>query len=83
MCAGSYLASRELYTAYLRLITAFEMFPSGNPEEAPSMDRFDCNVTPTSLTLNPKPFKISLRPRSEDQVRRWISEAEERTAHLR
>ncbi|GAB0136198.1 hypothetical protein EsDP_00004510 [Epichloe bromicola] len=83
MCAGSHLASRELYTAYLRLITAFEMFPSGNPDEAPCMDRFDCNVTPTSLTLNPKPFKIGLRARSEDQVRRWIAEAEERTAHLR
>lgn len=83
VCAGSHLASRELYIAYVRLITAFEMFPSDNPDEAPCMDRFDCNATPTSLTLNPKLFKIGLRPRSEDQLRRWIVEAEERTAHLR
>ncbi|KAK2612597.1 hypothetical protein QQS21_001369 [Conoideocrella luteorostrata] len=83
MCAGSHLANRELYTAYIRLITAFEMFPSDNPEDTPCMDCLDCNATPTSLTLDPKPFKIGLRARSEDKVRQWIAEAEARTAHLR
>ncbi|KID95199.1 cytochrome P450 phenylacetate 2-hydroxylase, partial [Metarhizium majus ARSEF 297] len=83
MCAGSHLANRELYTAYIRLITAFEMFPSENPEDAPCMDCIECNATPTSLTLDPKPFKIGIKPRSEARLRQWVAEAEERTAHLR
>lgn len=83
MCAGSHLANRELYTWYIRLITAFEMFPSDNPEDTPSMDCIDCNGTPTSLTMDPKPFKVGIRPRSESRVKQLIAEAEERTMHLR
>ncbi|TWU74242.1 hypothetical protein ED733_004211 [Metarhizium rileyi] len=83
MCAGSHLANRELYTAYIRLITAFELFPSKNPEDAPCMNCIESNATPTSLTLDPKPFKIGLKPRSETKLRQWIAEAEERTTLLR
>ncbi|KAG5950615.1 hypothetical protein E4U53_004758 [Claviceps sorghi] len=83
MCAGFHLANRQLYTAFIRLITTFEMFPSDDARDAPCMDCLGCNATPTSLTLDPKPFRIGLRPRSEENARRWIAEAEERTAHLR
>ncbi|KAG6002244.1 hypothetical protein E4U21_003304 [Claviceps maximensis] len=83
MCAGSHLANRQLYMAFIRLITTFEFFPSDNPGDAPCINYMDCNATPTSLTMDPKPFRIGLRPRSEGDARRWIAEAEERTAHLR
>ncbi|KAG5930440.1 hypothetical protein E4U42_001363 [Claviceps africana] len=83
MCVGFHLANRQMYTTFIRLITAFEMFPSDDGCDAPCMDCLDSNATPTSLTLDPKPFRIGLRPRSEENVRRWIAEAEERTAHLR
>jgi phenylacetate 2-hydroxylase len=31
MCVGSHLANRELYTAFVRLICAFEFVPPKNP----------------------------------------------------
>lgn len=82
MCAGFHLANRQLYTAFVRLIIAFEMFPSNDPDDAPCIHCLDCNATPTSLTLDPKPFRIGLRARSENKVRQWIAETEERVAHL-
>ncbi|RDA94950.1 hypothetical protein CP533_0137 [Ophiocordyceps camponoti-saundersi (nom. inval.)] len=81
MCAGVHLANRELYTALLRIITAFEILPARDPADfPPSLDAIDCNAIPTSLTTDPKPFKIGLRPRNEEVLRRWIAAAEERTA---
>lgn len=83
MCIGSHLGSRQLYTAYVRLITAFEMFPSKNRDDTPCMDCLDCSANPTSMTLDPKPFKVGIRARCEEKLRQWIAEAEERTEHLR
>lgn len=82
MCAGSHLANRELYTAYIRLITAFELLPARDPKDAPIMDAIECNGAATSLTTDPKPFKIGLKPRNETQLRQWIAAAEERTKGL-
>ncbi|KAM4061186.1 cytochrome p450 [Hirsutella rhossiliensis] len=82
MCAGSHLANRELYTAYIRLITAFELRPARDPADAPVMDAIECNGAPTSLTTDPKPFKIGLKPRNQAQLREWIATAEERTKDL-
>ena len=83
MCAGSHLANRELFTAYIRLITAFEVLPASDPKDAPIMDAIECNKVPTSLTTDPKPFKVGLRARNETLLRKWIAEAEERTKELR
>lgn len=80
MCAGSHLANRELFTAYIRLITAFEILPARDPADAPIIHAIECNSTPTSLTTNPKPFKVGLKPRNEPLLRRWIAESEARTA---
>ncbi|RCI16106.1 hypothetical protein L249_1781 [Ophiocordyceps polyrhachis-furcata BCC 54312] len=81
MCAGVHLANRELYTALLRIITAFEVLPARLPADLPpSMDAVECNAKPTSLTTDPRPFKLGLRPRDEERLRRWIAAAEERTA---
>ncbi|KAK0391670.1 hypothetical protein NLU13_1169 [Sarocladium strictum] len=83
MCAGSHLANRELFTAYVRLITAFRMFPGKDPKQAPIIDAIECTINPTSLTTDPKPFKIGLKPRDEKVLRKWIAEAEARTKDLR
>lgn len=82
MCAGSHLANRELFTAYVRVITAFQLGEADDPADRPVMHCLDCNNTPTSLTLDPKPFKMKLRPRDEPRLRQWIAEAEERTKDL-
>ncbi|UNI22168.1 Phenylacetate 2-hydroxylase [Purpureocillium takamizusanense] len=82
MCAGSHLANRELYTFYIRIITAFEVVPARNHADAPTMDAIEANNTPTSLTMDTKPFKVGLRARDETKLRTWIAEAEERTRHL-
>jgi phenylacetate 2-hydroxylase len=59
MCAGSHLANRELFTAYVRLITAFTMHPAKKAEDRPILDAIECNAIPTALTTEPKPFKRS------------------------
>lgn len=82
MCAGSHLANRELFTAYIRLITAFEILPAKNDTDHPLMDCIGCTANPTSLTTDPKPFKVGLQVRSEDKLRQWIADAEERVKDL-
>lgn len=82
MCIGSHLANRELYTAFLKLITAFEIVPPKRKEDEPILDCMDCNALPTSLTMDPKPFKIGLKLRDRALVDKWIRESEQRTAHL-
>jgi phenylacetate 2-hydroxylase len=82
MCAGSHLANRELFTAFVRLITAFEILPTRDEKFVPVMDAIECNAAPTSLTTDPKPFKIGLRPRDESQLNKWIADSEERTKDL-
>ncbi|QPC70766.1 hypothetical protein HYE68_001518 [Fusarium pseudograminearum] len=83
MCAGSHLANRELYTAFIRLITAFEMVPPKDKSDEAIMDSIECNAVPTSLTTDPKPFKVGFKTRSESRLREWIAAADERTKELR
>ncbi|KAK5989527.1 Phenylacetate 2-hydroxylase [Cladobotryum mycophilum] len=71
-----------LYTAFIRLITAFEILPPRDKADAPIMDSIECSANPTSLTTDPKPFKINLKPRDEGKLKAWIGEAEERTKDL-
>ena len=82
MCIGSHLANRELYTAFLRMITAFEIVPPKNKSEEPILDAFGCNQLLTSLTLNPKPFKVGLKIRDRALLKKWIAESEDRTKDL-
>ena len=82
MCAGSHLANRELYTAYIRLITTFEIFPCQDPADAPIIDSIACSANPTSLTTDPRSFKIGLKVRSEEKLNEWIAESETRTRYL-
>lgn len=82
MCAGSHLANRELYTAFLRLIIAFEMTECSSAIDKPILDALECNAQPTSLTMDPKPFKCNFKERDPALLSRWIEESEERTKHL-
>jgi phenylacetate 2-hydroxylase len=79
MCVGSHLANRELYTAFVRLISAFEFLPPKDPRDAAVMDCLEANAIPTSLTMEPKDFRVGFRPRDRGVLERWIRESEERT----
>ncbi|KAH7035853.1 cytochrome P450 CYP504A6 [Microdochium trichocladiopsis] len=82
MCAGTHLANRELYTAYIRLISAFRVVESRRVEDRPVIDAIECNLVATSLTTDPKPFKVGLVPRDEKKLREWIRRSEEATEGL-
>ena len=82
MCVGSHLANRELYTAFLRIILAFEITESKLDGDRPILDSLECNALPTSLTTEPKPFKCGFKVRNQEQLDQWIQESEERTADL-
>jgi phenylacetate 2-hydroxylase len=82
MCAGSHLANRELYTAFIRLITAFHIEAPKENSDKPILDALECNAIPTSLTTDPKPFKCGFRVRDEEKLRVWMAESEERTRDL-
>lgn len=82
MCAGSHLANRELYTAFIRLITAFQMRPAKNEADLPVLNAIECNAIPTALTTEPKPFKVGFIPRDTKTLEKWIAESDERTKDL-
>ena len=82
MCVGSHLANRELYTAFLRLLIAFDMYECKDPRDRPILDALECNAQPTSLTMDPKPFKMVFKCRDEEALRKWIADSDERTKHL-
>lgn len=82
MCVGSHLANRELYTAFLRVLISFDMYECEKVKDRPILDALECSAQPTSLTMDPKPFKMGFRVRNADRLRQWIIESEERTKHL-
>lgn len=82
MCAGSHLANRELFTAFVRMISAFEIVEAKNPADRPVMDCLEANALPTSLTMEPKKFKVGLKVRDRSALERWFRESEENTRHL-
>jgi phenylacetate 2-hydroxylase len=82
MCVGSHLANRELYTAFVRLISAFEFTPPKDPRDEPVMDCLEANSIPTSLTMEPKYFKVGFKPRNRALLDKWLKESEERTREL-
>ncbi|KAF2088696.1 phenylacetate hydroxylase [Saccharata proteae CBS 121410] len=82
MCAGSHLANRELFTAFVRLISAFEFVQAKNEDDRPSLDVLEANALPTSLTMEPKKFKVGFRVRNREALENWIMGSEERTKDL-
>lgn len=49
MCVGSHLANRELYTAFLRIMLAFEIVPSKLSSDRPVLDALEANAIPTGM----------------------------------
>ncbi|KAJ6147152.1 phenylacetate hydroxylase pahA-Penicillium chrysogenum [Penicillium chrysogenum] len=82
MCAGSHLANRELFTAFIRLITAFNMHTAKETADRPILNAIECNLIPTALTTEPKPFKVGFSARDPKKLERWIAESDERTKDL-
>lgn len=82
MCAGSHLANRELFTAFIRIFTAFRIVAPKDPKDRPILDALECNSIKTSLTTDPYPFKVGFRVRDEEKLQQWMMEAEERTKDL-
>lgn len=82
MCVGSHLANREIYTVFLRMLTAFEIVPAENQKDWAILDAIECNSIPTALTTEPKPFKVGFRIRNKESLDRWIKESDERTKDL-
>ncbi|KAF2199014.1 cytochrome P450 phenylacetate hydroxylase-like protein [Delitschia confertaspora ATCC 74209] len=82
MCVGSHLGNRELYTAFVRLISAFEFTPPKDPKDNPVLDCLGANAIPTSLTMEPKYFKVGFKPRNRAVLEGWIKGSEERTRGL-
>ena len=82
MCAGAHLANRELYAIFTRLILAFNIRPTNDAPMTPELDTIECNSVPTSMVLQPKPFKVRFVPRDSMQLDKWVKESFDRTAHL-
>jgi phenylacetate 2-hydroxylase len=82
MCAGSHLANRELFAAYVRLISAFEIEQASDPKDRPIMDCMAANAIPTSLTMDPKPFKVKFKPRDRGLLEELLAESEMATKDL-
>jgi len=82
MCIGSHLANRELFTAFVRLILAFRFTPPVDPRDEPVMDCLEANAIPTSLTMEPKYFKVGFKPRDREMLDQWLRESEEATKDL-
>lgn len=82
MCPGSHLADKELYTALLRFIIAFEILPSKETEDRPILDYWGSNMTPSGLTVDPRRFKVGLKVRDPAELDRWIGDSEQRTAEF-
>jgi phenylacetate 2-hydroxylase len=81
MCIGSHLANREIYTIFTRLILSFTFQPPTDPADAPILDALECNAIKTAMALQPKPFKVRVKPRYKETLDRWIEESEERTVN--
>lgn len=82
MCAGSHLANRELFIAFVRIICAFEIVKPVREEDEPVMDCLLANDIPTSLTMEPKAYKAGFRVRDREALERWMRESVEKTRGL-
>jgi phenylacetate 2-hydroxylase len=65
------------------LISAFRFTPPVDKRDEPVMDCLEANSIPTSLTMEPKYFKVGFKPRDRARLDEWLKESEERTAELK
>ncbi|KAF2103584.1 cytochrome P450 [Rhizodiscina lignyota] len=71
MCAGSLLANRELYLAYMRMLNSFELVKDSDVETHPVLGSAD----PTSLVTMSKRYTVVFKPRNEKALREAIEKS--------
>ncbi|KAI1767859.1 3-hydroxyphenylacetate 6 hydroxylase [Hypoxylon sp. FL1150] len=69
MCAAHILATRELYTIFMRLLSSFRLEA---PEKIGCDPRVDM-ANPTDLIMTPKPFRVLCVPRDEARLREALN----------
>ncbi|CAF0960268.1 unnamed protein product [Rotaria sordida] len=72
MCAGSHLANRELFTFFIRFISAFRILEPNDPKDAAILDAMKANKSLTALVAEPKPFKCRFEPRNKKVLESWL-----------
>lgn len=72
MCAGSLLANRELYLAFLRMLNSFEILPDSEVETHPVLGSAD----PTSLVTMCRDYQVIFKPRNEVALREALRKAD-------
>jgi phenylacetate 2-hydroxylase len=77
MCSGQFIASRLLYAALVRLITAFKIVASD--DEPPNTDYIEYNQLKSALVAIPVDFKVKLIPRDGSAIEKVLEQAKERT----
>lgn len=83
MCAATRLATRKIYTSFLCLIGSCKIVAPQDKADEAILDYIEANDIPTSLSMEPKKFKVGFHAIDVAKLDQWIRESEERTAHLR
>ncbi|KAK7529608.1 putative cytochrome P450 [Phyllosticta citribraziliensis] len=76
-CSGQFIASRLLYTALLRILSAYRIVAS--EAAPPTTDYVEYNQFKTALVAIPRDFKVRLVPREREATEECLREAFERT----
>lgn len=76
-CSGQYIASRLLYSALVRILSAYKIVESDS--YPPNTDYVEYNQFKTALVAIPKHFKIRLVPRDVVVTGDCLAAAEART----
>lgn len=82
MCAGSHLANREQYVAYVRLIAAFKIRPASLEQDRAIPDIMASNACTTALVSEVRDFKIQLSVRDEAVLHDWLEKSASDTAFM-
>lgn len=72
MCAGFVLANKELYLAFMRMLSFFEIVGPGDVDVYPVTGSCD----PASLVIMPHRYRVYFRPQNEELLREFIEEKE-------
>jgi phenylacetate 2-hydroxylase len=79
MCAGSHLANREQFVAYVRFVMAFKVSPPANKKDLAIVDCLESNACPTALVAEAKDFKVKIEPRNKEMLTKWLETSKEQT----
>lgn len=69
MCAGSLLANRELYLAFMRTLNSFRIEPHDTTDWHPVRGNSD----PTSLVAIPQRYKVRFVPKNPTALKKVLA----------